>query len=167
VAGFNNREEGSRAVSRTPNHQALNRCHNQVPVKVEETKLGTSTQVHARAAGCVGGEFMSSDWHRDECTFVCVIMLSDVPEEKRGAETILKKADESEESLLFPVGSKGHAYMLHGSHIQHRFCPVEFDCVYITIRLQPADGWGSMDEEPSIVSDDGDDQVRHPAHPAG
>eukprot|EP00961_Rhodomonas_salina_P087139 1172069-Rhodomonas_salina.1 len=86
------------------------------------------------------------DWHRDESTLCCVIMLSTVPADAEGGETYVRKSDEEEFCLKFPEGGIGYAYLMQGSHFEHRFEPaMNFECMTLTIWLRPADGWGEDD----------------------
>lgn len=94
------------------------------------------------------GASAALDWHRDESTLCCVIMLSKVPAGAKGGETYVKKGDAKEFCLKFPEaeGGIGCAYLMQGSHFEHRFGrALNFECMTLTVWLRPADGWNEDD----------------------
>jgi hypothetical protein len=78
---------------------------------------------------------------RDESSFVCVIMLTEVPEDGTAC-SFLRRRDGCIETLSFPAGSIGHAFLLHGSQIDHSILPiVDHEATVLSVPIYPADGW--------------------------
>jgi len=60
-------------------------------------------------------------WHTDSQPYVCIVLLSDPPEDAMGGQTYVKKADGEIVKLSFPKA--GYAYLLQGSVIPHAAMP--------------------------------------------
>ena len=57
------------------------------------------------------------DWHFDSQPFVCIMMLSDMPEHPVGGQTLIRKSNGEVVKLQYP--GAGYAYILQGSAIEH------------------------------------------------
>lgn len=62
------------------------------------------------------------DWHLDSQPFVCIVMLSDPPEDAIGGQTMVRTPNNKEEfGLTFPQA--GYAYFMQGSVLPHCAMP--------------------------------------------
>mmetsp|Transcript_45474 Transcript_45474/g.110711 ORF Transcript_45474/g.110711 Transcript_45474/m.110711 type:complete len:350 (-) Transcript_45474:564-1613(-) len=79
-------------------------------------------------------------------SFSCVILLTPVPEDGLCC-SYLRRWDGAVETLDFPPGPAGRAFLLHGSQIDHTVLPwADHEASVLCVPIHPADGW-LADEE--------------------
>lgn len=109
-------------VALKPHPMKLERAHVNIQKAHSSTVPAAGAPVANQSALEVEAPQPVFDWHLDSQPFVCIVMLSDPPDDAIGGQTMVRTPNNQEEfGLTFPQA--GYAYFMQGSVLPHCAMP--------------------------------------------